>query len=157
MEIPPGSKVIYYELVGSPLQSKLAVPPAGSVLKFPLPTSGTFPTYSLRAMFAVYLSWVLPTLPWHHGRSQLWCEAKCYNKVEITVEVLVGLGIYVDSILPLFDVIGVLKSLVTPTLWGLINFLNKDLLPSPNLVSSEPHIIADFNEDFPSWGGLEIW
>ena len=53
--------------------------------------------------------------------------------------------------------LGVLYSLVNPTLWDLINFLNDTSFTYIDLISSTPYITTDVSEALPSWGGSSIW
>ena len=54
----------------------------------------------------------------------------------------------VFSALPLLYVLGVLNGLVTPPLWEIINFINGNSFPSPNIYYYVPRIIADYIESF---------
>ena len=59
------------------------------------------------------------------------------------------LVVFVVSNLSLSPVIGFSNGLFTPLSWELINIINDDSLPSPNLASSAPQSIKKFSEDFP--------
>ena len=76
VDIPPGSKVRYPELVVFFSWSTLAVPTSGSCPKFPPPPSGTCLTSPYWATLAatIYGGW--HTLPWRHERSWNWFEEK---------------------------------------------------------------------------------
>ena len=56
VDIPPGSKVRYPDLVVSPSRATLVVPPSGYYTKFLPPPSGTCLTYLLRAVVAANIS-----------------------------------------------------------------------------------------------------
>ena len=93
--ILPGSKVRYPNVVVSPLQSTLVVSPAGSCAKFSPYFSVTCPNYSLLSTLDVPLSVAGPNVPWWTGCIQLCRKAKGNNEVEIKVEGLVEVVIFV--------------------------------------------------------------
>ena len=122
--IPPGSKLIYSELVVSLLRGTLAVPPSKSCPKFPPPLSGKFLTYPSRATLSVTLSCECPTLNRQYEISWPCLKAKGDNNVENKLEGLVGLIIFIMSTLSLLHVIEFSNFLLTSPSWDLINFLN---------------------------------
>ena len=69
MDIPPGSKVTYPDLVGNLLRYTPAVPTSVSCPIFPPPPYRTWLTSSSRATLAAALSGGWPTLPRRSGRS----------------------------------------------------------------------------------------
>ena len=105
VEIPTGSKVRYPDLVGSTSQATLAVTPSGSCPKFPLPPYGTCLNYTSQAMIAVTLSGLRPTLPWRCGNIWHYHKLKGDKKLEIKLEGLVGLLVFVVSTLSLWHMI----------------------------------------------------
>ena len=106
----------------------------------------------------VCLSVVLPTLPGKHGCSWYFLNSKGDNKVEIKLEVLVGLVVFVVSTLSLLHVIVVLNSLVTPPSWYLIYFWNDEAFHLPIFLAySLTWSITDFSEAFAPSGGSAFW
>ena len=95
VDIPTVSKVRYPDLVVSTLRATLAVTPSVSYPKFLPPTSGTCLTYTSQTTLAATISGAWPTLPWRCGWSMNWREAKGDKKVEIKLEDLVGLSVFV--------------------------------------------------------------
>ena len=151
MDIPPGLKVRYPDLVFPLLRVMLPVPPAGSCSKFPLPPSDTYPTFTSKAILSMTLYGLWPTLPWWRGRIWIFRKYRGDNKVESKLEGLVVLGFFVVSTLTLLHMLGFPKGLVNPPLWELTNFRSYSSFISPNIVSSSPHSITDFIEAFPPY------
>ena len=94
LEISPGSKIRYSDLVVSPSRATLSVPPSGYFPKFPPTPYVTCITSPSQATLTENISGAWPTLPWNLGRICHCREAKGDKRVEITLEVLVGLGVF---------------------------------------------------------------
>ena len=157
VNIPPGSKVRYPDLVGSPLSVTIVVNTLGYRPKFPPPTSGNCLTSPSWSTLDDNLYGALTTIPWRRGCSWHCHEAKGDKKVEIKLEILVGLGVFVVSTPSLLHVIGFSNGLLTPTLWDLINILDDYSFLYTNFFPSEQRRIIKFSEALPPWGGSSIW
>ena len=99
MDIPPGSNVRYPDLVASSLQAPLAVTPSGYYPKLPAPPSGAWRASPLQATFSVTFYGVRPSFYLWRDCSCPSHEAKGNNKVELKLEVLVDLGVFLVSTL----------------------------------------------------------
>ena len=105
VEIPPGSKVRYPDLVVPSLRATLVVPTLGSCPKFPPPSYVTYLTSPSRATLAINLSLVWPTIPFWSGISWHLYKTKGNNKVEIKLEGLVVLDVFFVSTLSSLHVV----------------------------------------------------
>ena len=81
VENPPGSKVRYPDLVGSPLRTILAVHPSESGLIFPSLPSGACPNYPFQAKLDMTFSGLSPIIHRWCGCSWQYRKAKGDNKV----------------------------------------------------------------------------
>ena len=156
MNITPGSKLRYPDLVVSHFRATLAVHSLVSCPKFPPPTSGTCLTSPLRVILASTLYGGWPTLFWKLGRSWNFCKSKGNNKVENKLEGLVGLVLFVVFTLSSSPVIWFLNGLVTPPSWDPINFMDDDSFLSPSFSSSVQRSATNVSGGLPPWGGPVI-
>ena len=137
VDIPPGSKLRYPELVGSPSWATLAVPPWWFCPNFTPPPSGVCLTSPSWATLDANIYGAWPTLPWQCGCSWNCHETKCDKIIEIKLEGLVGLGIVSVCILSSLYVILFSNGLLNPSSWDLINVPDDDSFLLPNFDSYE--------------------
>ena len=137
VDIPPGLKVIFPDLVGSTSWATLAFPFSGSCSKFLPHTSGKCPNSPSQDPIYVSLSIAKPTLPRRSGCSWNCHEDKGNNKIESKSEGLVTLGVFVVSKLTCNLVLNIL---VNPP------YSNDAAVQPPNFSFSVSWIIIYFCE-----------
>ena len=156
VEISPGSKIRYPDLVGPPSRVTLAVLPLEYFPKFSQTPSGLWITSPSWYTLDVTLSGALPTLPWLIWFIWNCRECKGNNTVENKLKGLVVLCIFVVSTLSFLRVIEFSNVVLTLPLWDLINFLNNGSFLSTNFSSSVLRIITYLSEALHYWGISEI-